>query len=349
MATRFSNGYQPAWLADLPDRSGAGQIVAECARQHADARRTLTDNAFLAERVAADVRHAGRLSLFGMGASHFANRIAAARLCALGVDAVAVPASEALYSPPANDNPVIVTSQSGRSAEITGLLDRADSGRIIAGVTLNPDEPYGAVPTLLGAGGMEQAFAATRSFTVTLAAFAALLAALGAGEADAIPASEPPIDAGVDQAFARVAAVRAFVASGRGAFEGVAALTALNIAELARIPAAAHEGGQFRHGIVEMLSPHVGVIVFRAAGPSASKWRDIGAICVRAGAPLVVLDASGLEPIPDALTIECPAGEGLASIYRLLPTLQALVLGIAAQRVPDVGAPRFCTKITDSE
>ena len=63
------------------------------------------------------IEAAGRVTLLGMGASHFANHIAAARLRALGVGAVAMPASEALYSPLPGSEPVILTSQSGRSGE----------------------------------------------------------------------------------------------------------------------------------------------------------------------------------------------------------------------------------------
>ena len=66
-------------------------------------------------------------------------------------------------------------------------------------MTLDPSSTLGrALPCLVGAGGVEVAFAATRSLLVTLALHAGVLAALGGGDqgvADSLQhPAEPPLD-----------------------------------------------------------------------------------------------------------------------------------------------------------
>ena len=65
-------------------------------------------------------------------------------------------------------------------------------------MTLDPASTLGrALPCLVGAGGGEVAFAATRSLTVTLALHAAVLAALGDDHGAAV-ALESPVERSVD-------------------------------------------------------------------------------------------------------------------------------------------------------
>ena len=347
---RHCDGYSPAWLQRQRDPSGGAAVLRECARQHTDILHTVEDNAATAATIAERLRQAGEVTLLGMGASHHANHIAATRFRAAGIRATAMPASEAVYAAPPAPGPVILTSQSGGSAEVVKWLERNGTQRVAAGITLNTGHPYGAdVPTLTAAGGAEQAFAATRSFTLTLAAYAAVLRALGAGDDDAMPAAEPPIHPDANRAVDHLGRARAFVVSGRAAFDGMAGMMALSLMELGRIPALALEGGQFRHGPVEMLSPEVGVILFRADGPSAAAWDSIADIYTRADAPTVVFDASGEAPLPGTVTLDFTPGGGLNALYRLAPTEQAVVLGLAAARVDNVGQPLYCAKVTDTE
>ncbi|MES0022336.1 MULTISPECIES: aminotransferase [unclassified Mesorhizobium] len=347
---RFSAGYVPRAVSALANRQGADAVLAECARQHRDAMLTVESNLGLAQTVARPIALGGRVLLLGMGASHFANQIAAARMRALGIDAIATPASEALYSPRPYDGPIIVTTQSGGSVEIQKWIANNGTKQVVAGMTLSPEQPFGDVPTFVGEGGPERAFAASRSFSITLAAFSTLLLALGGSVMeDTISPEEPVVEDAVDTLIEWLSSVSAFAVSGRASFEGVAAMTALGLAELGRIPAFSLEGGQMRHGPIEMLSPAVGVLLFRCAGASSKAWQGVIEACGRADAPLLVFDASGEPPLPGAKTIRFREGGGIASIYEMLPTQQALMLGLGAVHVADVGTPAFSSKVTRSE
>src|SRR6266581_122061 len=148
--------------------SGLALIEAEIRRQHADALASFAGAELPAARIAKSVRPSGRLLLVGMGASHFVNRIAEPVYRALGMDASAIVASEVLAQPlPDRPRSAILTSQSGASGEILQLLARA-------------------LPCLIGVGGVERGFAATRSLLVSLALHAAVASALGQSAGSAL-------------------------------------------------------------------------------------------------------------------------------------------------------------------
>jgi len=345
----FNTNYDPDWYHQQADKSGATLILDECKRQHKDALSTLIANNDSAKQIADSITTQRNLFLLGMGASHFANEIAAARFRALGIDAFAIPASEALYNPIPRIGNVILTSQSGGSIEVIKWLEQNRDTNVIAGVTLNPNNPFGNVPTLVGAGGAEKAFAATRSFSLTIAAFSGVLKHMGASDDDLISSEEPTIDPNVEALVSNFDAANTFVFAGRAALDGLAKLAALSAMELGQLPALGYEAGQFRHGPIEFLSPSIGVVFFRAPGMSAHAWRDLAQICDRAGAPTLIFDASGEEPLKHGLTVQFSSGNGMKAVYEMQPTLQALLLGIAAKRVSAISVPRFCSKVTDTE
>lgn len=341
---RFGAGDVPPWLQRIGGTTGGDAMLRDLAHQHRDTLRTLDSQRQAAASVADTLRQAGRATLLGMGGSHHANHIAATRLRAAGINAVAVPASEAVYAPLPQPGPVILTSQSGGSAEVKAWLQQHGPTDVVAGLTLSPDAPYGPdVPTLVAEGGAEHGFAATRSFALTLALYAAVLDALGASADDKWPEEEPPVDPAVEQALDHLRDAEAFVFSARGAFDGLAVMAALATQELGRIPAMAFEAGQFHHGPVELLDPTTAVVILRSSGD----WRPITDICARAGAPTVVLDASGEPPITDTVTLNFPSGIGLAAVYAMLPSVQALTMGLTAH-VDNFGAPKFLQKVITS-
>ncbi len=116
--------------------------------------------------------------------------------------------------------------------------------------------------------------------------------------------------------------------------------------ELARLPALALEGGQLRHGPMEMLSGRVGVILLRAPGPSAALTPALAAACVGAGCPVVVFDVSGEPAIADTTTLQFSPHQGMAAVFAVLPTLQEALVEIAARTIVDVGQPIRSDKVT---
>ena len=189
----------------------AGQVAIEqeMARQVQDVLRTVSTVRDAAVAVAAKIRSSRGLLLLGMGASHAAARTVEPIYRDLGIDAIAIPLSEQLTAPLSlADRTVIVTSQSGESAEVVRWLDQVGQRDGVFAMTLDPHSTLArALPCLIGEGGVEVAFAATRSLTVTLALHLAILAGLGENPGPALEALQSA--AGQDPGEA----VRAFAGS----------------------------------------------------------------------------------------------------------------------------------------
>lgn len=217
------------------------------------------------------------------------------------------------------------------------------------GLTMEPTSSLaGLAPSLVGAGGSELPFAATRSLTVTLALHAAVLAELGEDTAPILAAMEAATLPDSAPAVSRFAKVQAIATSGR-LLQGVAEAIALGLTELSRLPCFSLEGGQFRHGPVEMLAPSLGVVLFRADDASCDLVTGLATLVANSGAPLVVYDASGRPPLEGAVTMACPRASGLAAAFSMLPAAQRFMVDFAASRVADVGVPVRSSKVTRVE
>ena len=330
--------------------AGLVAIDREMARQHADARASFENNAAMAANVAASIRKTGRLLLLGMGGSHAVSRAVEPLYRALGIDALALPLSEQLGQPvPLDGKTVLVTSQSGESAEVVRWFAEAGSTTDIFGLTLEGGSFLArTAPCLVGAGGTELAFAATRSLTVTFALHLAILAALGEDPSAALGALDQKQDNDITQALAALEEVTTIVTSGRR-LQGVAEALALGLTELSRLPCFSLEGGQLRHGPMEMLGPEIGIILFRGNDPTAELVTAMALSVVEAGAPLIIFDASGQSPVAGAVTLSFKPASGLAAIFAMLPVAQRLMIAFADSRVDNAGTPVRSTKITRSE
>lgn len=333
-----------------PKPPGLIALDLEMARQHRDAAHSFQAAQRLAQEVAAAIRHSGRLLMLGMGGSHAVARTVEPLYRDLGIDALALPLSEQLGAPlPLEGRTVIVTSQSGESAEVIRWLETGPRPAGLYGMTLDAGSALARrVPSLVGQGGTEQAFAATRSLTVTLALHLAVLAGLGLDAQPALAALESPEHPEVETALAALASVRGVVTSGRR-LQGLAEALALGLTELSRRPCFSLEGGQLRHGPMEMLGPDLGVVLFRGEDPTAGLVTAMAGSVVDTGAPLVIFDASGLPAVPGAVTVPFARASGLAAAFAILPAAQRLMIGFAAARVADAGTPLRSAKITRVE
>lgn len=329
---------------------GLQAIDREMARQHADALASFHSNREMAEKAAASLKRTGKLLLLGMGGSHAVGRAVEPLYRRLGIDAIALPLSEQLGAPLSLDSrTVFITSQSGESAEVLRWFEETGGNAETFGFSLEGSSFLArTAPCLVGAGGTEQAFAATRSLTVSFALHLAILAALGEDPTKAISALENPQEPAIDQALGTLSGARSVVTSGRH-LQGLAEAIALGLTELSRVPCFSLEGGQLRHGPMEMLSPEMGVILFRGDDATADLVTAMATSVVEAGAKLVLFDASGRPPVAGAATITFPALNGLAAVFAMLPTAQRLMIAFAAARVDNAGTPVRSTKITRSE
>jgi fructoselysine-6-P-deglycase FrlB-like protein len=330
--------------------SGLLAIDREMARQHADALASYENVREMAERVAASMVRNGRLLLLGMGGSHAVSRAVEPLYRARGVDAIALPLSEQLGQPLSLDGKtVLITSQSGESAEVVRWFAETGGTPDTFGLTLE-DGSFLArtAPSLIGAGGTEVAFAATRSLTVSFALHLAILTKLGEDPTPALTALAEPEMPAIEEALSALADVATIVTSGRR-LQGVAEALALGLTELSRRPCFSLEGGQLRHGPMEMLGPEIGVILFRGQDKTADLVTAMAVSAVETGALTIVFDSSGEEPVAGAVTITFRPAAGLAAIFAMLPTAQRLMIAFADARVENAGTPVRSTKITRSE
>ncbi|MFD2347239.1 SIS domain-containing protein [Sinorhizobium terangae] len=331
--------------------AGLIAIDKEMARQHADAIASYEQSAALARKIAGSLRSTGRLLLLGMGGSHAVGRAVEPLYRALGIEAVAIPLSEQLGQPlPIEGKTILITSQSGESAEVLRWFKETNGGAADTfGLTLEGNSFLArTAPSLIGAGGTEQAFAATRSLTISFALHLSVLAALGEDPAGALHALREPEAPAIDEALAALAGARAVVTSGRR-LQGLAEAIALGLTELSRLPCFSLEGGQLRHGPMEMLGPPVGVVLFRASDPTAGLVAAMATSAAEAGSPVIVFDASGEAPVEGVVTIRFERAAGLAAVFAILPVAQSLMLAFADARVDNAGTPVRSTKITRSE
>ena len=330
--------------------AGLAAIDREMARQHADAIASFEAASDMAAKAAASLKRTGRLLLLGMGGSHAVNRAVEPLYRAAGIDAIALPLSEQLGQPLSLEGRTIfVTSQSGESAEVLRWFDETGGNADTFGLTLEGSSFLArTAPSLVGAGGTELAFAATRSLTVSFALHLAIFTALGQDPASALAVlrTSQPLD--IEPALTALADVATVVTSGRR-LQGVAEALALGLTELSRRPCYSLEGGQLRHGPMEMLGPSIGVVLFRGNDPTAGLVTAMAVSAAETGAPVIIFDGSQEEAVPSCVTLRFKPETGLAAIFQMLPVAQSLMIAFADARVENAGTPVRSTKITRSE
>lgn len=333
-----------------PRPAGLIAIDREMARQHADALQSYQNATDMAAKAAASLKRTGRLLLLGMGGSHAVNRTVEPLYRAAGIDAIALPISEQLGQPLSlEERTIFVTSQSGESAEVLRWFDEAETNHDIFGLTLEESSFLArTAPSLIGVGGTELAFAATRSLTVTFALHLAVFTALGEAPAEALAILGAPQAIDIAPALAALENVVTVVTSGRR-LQGIAEALALGLTELSRLPCFSLEGGQLRHGPMEMLGPHVGVVLFRGDDTTSSLVTAMAMSAVEAGSPVIVFDSSGLDAVAGSVTLRFEPASGFAAIFQMLPVAQSLMIAFADTRADNAGTPVRSTKITRSE
>jgi glucosamine--fructose-6-phosphate aminotransferase (isomerizing) len=248
---------------------------------------------------------------------------------------------------------VIAVSQSGRTPEIAGVLERAraSGGRTIA-ITNDAGSPLAAVAdavVCLGVG-EEKAVPATKTVTAELVAFALIAQAIGdVGisdrhfEALADQVEEVVADAEPCRELARwvSAADHRLATVARGYLYGAAAECALKIEETTSILATAFSSADLRHGPIAIASSGIGVLAFAHPGPAAGDLRDLVADLRRRGASVRVAG-----PVPgSSATWSAEAPEALAPVLAVVRG-QQLALELARRLGHDPDTPEGLTKVT---
>lgn len=275
--------------------------------------------------------------------------------------ALAAPSLTSIYAEESRlrlaDGLVIGISQSGRSPDVVGVLQAARaSGSLTVALTNAPGSPLAdcadfVVPLRAGE---ERAVAATKTYTTSLAALAALTAGL-AGAADdlaALRAMPAAVAAAVDLAFADVPALdehadaRHVLTLGRGVNLATAFEVALKVRELCAVVAEGFSPADLMHGPIAATASGTPVLVADLAAPARRSLEEAAqALEARGAAPAVITDRPELAG--DRPVLRTPAGlpEWLTPLAAIVPG-QVYALRQAALRGLDLDQPVGLTKVT---
>jgi glucosamine--fructose-6-phosphate aminotransferase (isomerizing) len=259
---------------------------------------------------------------------------------------------------------VIGISQSGASPDIVGVLAAARrQGAVALAITNTPDSDLAAAASHVVdlRAGPERAVAATKTYTTTLVALAALTAGLAAepatgpvdlrGQLSGLPAwlaSAVAVEDEVRRIAADQAGMDRCVVLGRGYHYATAREWALKLKELGYVLADPYSAADFLHGPLALIEAGFPALVVAPSGATAT---DMGAIIERVGAELgasvlVVSDDADLRARGE-WSIALPAGvpEWLMPIVAIVPgQLHALHVTLAKGRDPE--SPRSIGKVT---
>jgi glucosamine--fructose-6-phosphate aminotransferase (isomerizing) len=175
---------------------------------------------------------------------------------------------------------VIAISQSGASPDIIAVLEAARrQGAPTVAITNDPGSPLATYAdwTLAMSAGPERAIAATKTYTTSLVAIAALSAALTRDQADRDAVATIPVAIAealeLEPTMAAIAAIHATAGRslviGRGYEYATAREWAIKIKELAHAFADPYSAADFQHGPVALVEPGVPLIAIVRGGPTA--------------------------------------------------------------------------------
>lgn len=330
---------QPAALTELLDKRTA--VISEVA---AFVRRHRPRYVMIAARGSSD--NAARYAQYLLGER-------------LGVPvALAAPSLESLYSahavPRAGDGLVIGISQSGRSPDIISVVAAArDAGAPTLAITNDADSPLaGTADLVMDIGvGVERAVAATKTYTASLAALAAVVTELRDDDADRSALNDVPalVAQTIDDAFRHAAELDSYATAphilsvGRGYNYATALEIALKVRELTATIAEGFSAADLLHGPIAAISSGTPAIVVAPTGPARKSTLETSR----------TLEARGVEPLiigatPDAsLPLPNNLAEWLSPIVAVAAgQVLALRWALVGGHPPD--APRGLTKVTET-
>jgi glucosamine--fructose-6-phosphate aminotransferase (isomerizing) len=298
-----------------------------------------------------------RIVLTGMGGSHFAAYPLWLALTQAGLPAWHVESSELLHQHPRLVNRktlLIMTSQSGRSAEVLALLDKVVPAQVLA-ITNSADNPLAqCANAVLQIHAGDEATVSTKTYLNSVATLAQVGSILTNGALTQTQAQLRETAAAVDRYLADWQARAAEVADavglperlfllGRGALLASAWAGALVLKESAKINAEGLSAGQFRHGPLELADARMTALIFAGDGPGAALNRKLAADLRGFG----VRTISASSDSDADLRLLAASGDGLPIAAML--AVQLLSLSIAERTGFVPGQFRNAGKITATE
>ena len=267
---------------------------------------------------------------------------------------LATPSLHTLYEAPPRypDAVVIGISQSGASPDIVSVVaEGTKQGALTAAITNAPSSPLaGAAQHVIDLGaGEERSVAATKTYTASVAAIAALVASGDAALTADVERLPEALAAQLELTGDAAAAVRAaadwdrLTVVGRGAHYATAFEAALKIRELAGIVAEPYSPADLLHGPIAAVGPRQPLLAIAPAGPTEESMREVVAAARERGARVAAIGHDRALGDPCLELVDIP--EWLGPVVAIVPA-QLLAVGLAEERGVDVDAPFGLSKIT---
>jgi glucosamine--fructose-6-phosphate aminotransferase (isomerizing) len=267
---------------------------------------------------------------------------------------LATPSLHTLYDAPPRflDAVVVGISQSGASPDVISVVaEGARQGAMTVAITNDATSPLAAAAAHvldLGAG-EERSVAATKTYTASLAAIAALAAQGGPALTDEVARLPEAIAAQLALTGDAAAAVDAatgwqrLTVVGRGAHYATAFEAALKVRELAGIVAEPYSPADLLHGPIATTGPGQPLLAIVPHGPTEASMRELVGTARERGAEVAVIGHDPTLGDPFLELVDVP--EWLGPVVAILPA-QLLAVGLAERRAVDVDAPFGLSKIT---
>jgi glucosamine--fructose-6-phosphate aminotransferase (isomerizing) len=259
--------------------------------------------------------------------------------------ALATPSLHTLYDSDLDyrDALVIGISQSGASPDVAGVLKTATAqGAVTVAITNEPSSllAESARHVIELRTGPERSVAATKTYTASLGAVAALVGVdpedLGAVPDAMARQLEVPVPADVAARWQRLAVV------GRGVAYGTTFEAALKLSELTGVIAAPWSSADFMHGPIAIVERGFPILAIAPSGPTLEGIRELLDAATARGADVTVISDAELGGRRIALQ---PVAEWLSPLVAVIPA-QLLAVGAAEVLGRDVDHPSGLQKVT---
>lgn len=261
------------------------------------------------------VQATSRIAFTGLGSSRYAAKIAASDLRSAGTSAWVEYASTGAPTTPAPDLAFVAISASGRTPEVIASARRHRGRSLVVAVTNDPGSELASVAdhVLPLHAGREASGIASRTFRATVAVLAMLAGRTPATLGRTVTDLAGAIDgrdgwlSEVVEALERAAAIDVLADA---SILGLAEQAALMLREAPRLPAAAHDTGDWLHTAVYLALPGHRALHF----PGAAADAEVVDAIERRGGRVVTIPNAVAEPDPFHRSIvESVHGELLAA------------------------------------
>jgi glucosamine--fructose-6-phosphate aminotransferase (isomerizing) len=298
-----------------------------------------------------------RVILTGMGSSYHGLYPLQLRLFALPMGVIRLETAELIHFAreliePANL--IVAVSQSGQSAEVVQLLELTSKRVDLIGVTNTPGSALAekASLALLTCAG-EEATVSCKTYISALAALVWLGDQLMGEQSHFSAMADVPHkvaeywsdwQGSVELLRQRLTAVQSLYLLGRGSSLAAACAGALIIKEAARFGAEGMNSAAFRHGPLELISPHTMALVYLSAGATATMNVKMVQDILAAGGLAEQVGMGGGSP-PFHLPL-CPL-----PALPILEILLAQMVSLALAQISGFEAGKFihANKVTTAE